>query len=274
MPPKNNIIEAYNKSPKGIRITLWKILHGFIQSRDKKHKIRFMNYGYLDDELENNPIQLEEADKGERMCVNMYHQNVSEVNLEGKNVLEVGCGRGGGADYISRYLKPASYIGLDLNKKVVKACNRAYDAPNLSFVQGSADDLPFEDGIFDAITNVESSRGYPDFMGFLNEVMRVLKPGGHLLFSDMRIKEDHPKMVSGFKEAGFNILVEKEIGPHVLKALEIDDERRVAEIEERTKAKFLRKSMKEFSGTVGTETYNFFKEGKYVYYHYVLQKPV
>lgn len=34
-------------------------------------------------------------------------------NLKGQNVLEVGCGRGGGLSYISRYLTPNLCIGID-----------------------------------------------------------------------------------------------------------------------------------------------------------------
>ena len=177
-------------------------------------------------------------DAVERYCVNMYHQTVREIDLAGKDVLEIGCGRGGGADYISRYMKPKTYIGLDLNQQVVKACNKTFDNPGLSFVQGCADDLPFEDEEFDAIVNVESSRCYPDMMGFLHDAKRVLKPGGHLLFSDMRYVTEHEMLQKQFAEVGFKVLVEKDILPNVVKALEIDDERRKKWINERVKSKF------------------------------------
>jgi hypothetical protein len=46
------------------------------------------------------------------------------VDLNGKKVLEVGCGHGGGASYIKRYLGPASYPGLDLNPTGVGFCQK------------------------------------------------------------------------------------------------------------------------------------------------------
>jgi ubiquinone/menaquinone biosynthesis C-methylase UbiE len=270
---RRNIVERYAEMPEKYRIPLWRFFHGLIQSKDRKHRVRFMNYGYVDQELSQNPIKLHEDDAIERYCVNMYHQTVQEINLKGKNVLEVGCGRGGGADYISRYMKPKTYIGLDLNGKVVKACNKTFDNPGLSFVQGCADDLPFEEEEFDAIVNVESSRCYPDMIRFLQEVKRVLKPGGHLLFSDMRYIEEHEMLKKQFAEVGFEILVEKNILPNVVEALESDDARRKKWINERVKSKFGRKSTQEFSGTVGSQRYQLFKDGKMGYWHYVLQKP-
>jgi len=272
MSPRN-IIERYAELPSGLRIPLWRFFHSLIHSRDRKHRIRFMNYGYIDEELSKSPIKLKEEDVIERFCVNMYHQTVAEVDLAGKDVLEIGCGRGGGADYISRYMKPKTYIGLDLNNKVVKACNKTYNNPGLSFVQGCADDLPFEEEEFDAIVNVESSRCYPDMIGFLNEAKRVLRPGGYLLFSDMRYVEEHEMLQNQFSEAGFKVLLEKNILPNVVEALEMDDERRKKWINERVKSKFGRKSTQEFSGTVGSQRFQLFKDGKMGYWHYVLQKP-
>jgi ubiquinone/menaquinone biosynthesis C-methylase UbiE len=267
------ITEKYAELPKGLRIPLWRFFHRFINSRDRKHRIRFMNYGYIDEELAKFPINLEEEDAVERFSTNMYHQTISEVNLEGKDVLEVGCGRGGGANYISRYMKPKTYIGLDLNQKVVKACNKKFNNPGLSFVQGCADDLPFNDQEFDAIVNVESSRCYPDVPGFLQEVYRVLRPGGYLLFSDMRYKEDYLVLQKQFTEAGFKILVEKDILSNVIQALDKDNERKKEWIKQRSKSKFLQKTFEEFAGTIGTQRYQLFKDGKMGYWHYVLQKP-
>ena len=270
---RRNIAERYAETPVGWRKPLWRFFHGLIHSRDREHRIRFMNYGYIDEELTKSPINLDEEDAVERFSVNNYHQTVREVNLEGKNVLEVGCGRGGGADYISRYMKPKTYIGLDLNHKVVKACNKTFDNPGLSFVQGCADDLPFEDEEFDAVVNVESSRCYPDVLGFLHEVYRVLKPGGHLLFSDMRYKEDFPTLKKQFSEAHFKIIVEKDILPNVVQSLEKDNKRKQEWIKEKAGAKFLYKTYEEFAGTVGSQRYQLFKDGKMGYWHFVLQKP-
>ena len=266
-----NLFESYAESPKFIRKTLWKIWHNFLVSRDRNFEIKCMNYGYADIDGNLRDLELEKEDEPERYCLNLYHQDVEGNDIEGKELLEVGCGRGGGASYISRYLHPKSYIGLDLSKKAIKFCNANYDVPGLTFIRGSAEDLPFEDFSFDDVINVESSRCYGDMDGFLSEVQRVLKPNGCLLFSDMRTKEGNEILKEQFKNAHLKIIKERNILPNVLKALKIDSERREKLILKKA-PKFLHNSASEFSGLIGTERYRLFDDGIMNYYHYTLQK--
>ena len=51
-----------------------------------------MNYGYAGGE----DIHLEEENSAERYALQMYNKLVSKADVEGKKVLEIGCGRGGG----------------------------------------------------------------------------------------------------------------------------------------------------------------------------------
>ncbi len=268
-----NLFERYAELPF-LKKTLWKIWHNFLLSRDREFEIKFMNYGYVEVGNGKIPLKLDEADEPERYCINLYHQNVADVNIDivNKNLLEVGCGRGGGASYIARYLKPKSFIGLDLSKKAIKFCNAHYNVPGLSFTRGNAEDLPFDDNSFDAVVNVESSRCYPHMSVFLSEVYRVLRPGGFLLFSDMRTQPDNQILQEQFRAAQLSIISEQNILPNVLAALKIDSKRR-EELISRKAPKFLRKSASEFSGVVGTERFRLFADGEMGYYHYVLQKP-
>lgn len=128
-------------------------------------------------------LPLSESDEPNRYCIQLYHQTASQVDLTGKEVLEVSCGAGGGASYIARNLGPASYTGLDLNPASIDLCRAKHRLPGLQFVQGDAQNLPFPDESFDAVVNVEASHQYPDFRGFLAEVARVLRPGGHFLYT-------------------------------------------------------------------------------------------
>ena len=111
-------------------------------------------------------VELEAADEPDRGCIQLYHATASQVDLTGKKVLEVGCGHGGGASYIKRYLGPASYTGLDLNPSGIAFCKKRHILPGLDFVQGDAQDLPFPDESFDAVVNVESANYYPDQASF------------------------------------------------------------------------------------------------------------
>ncbi len=216
-------------------------------------------------------MELTPEDEPERYCINLYHFDVASVNLEGKDVLEVGCGRGGGASYISRYFKTKSYIGLDLSKKAIRFCNKKLKNENLSFIQGNAEDLPFEDNSFDAVVNVESSRCYPHVDRFLAEVHRILKPGGFLLMSDMRLVNDLEPLREQFRQAHLELIEDKDILPNIVKALEMDSGRRENLINEKC-PKFLQKSAREFSGTLGSERYRLFKDGEMQYHRFRLQK--
>lgn len=98
------------------------------------------------------------------------------MDLNGKRVLEVSYGHGGGASYLTRTLSPASYTGLDLNPVGLDFCRKKHQLPGLDSVQGNAEKLPFADQSFDAVISVEASHCYPQFPRFLREVTRGLRP--------------------------------------------------------------------------------------------------
>lgn len=136
----------------------------------------FLNIGYEEDPPM--AVPLVESDEPHRFYIQLYHRAATEADLRGKRVLEVGCGHGGGASYLTRTMHPASYTGLDRNQGAIAFCRRRHQLPNLDFVLGDAERLPFPDRSFDAVINVESSAAYPHFSRFLAEVARVLRAGG------------------------------------------------------------------------------------------------
>jgi cyclopropane fatty-acyl-phospholipid synthase-like methyltransferase len=76
-------------------------------------------------------LPLEASDEPNRYFIQLYHRNATQVDLTGKRVLEVGCGHGGGADYLVRTLGPAAWTGLDLS---VDFCRKRHHLPGLDFV--------------------------------------------------------------------------------------------------------------------------------------------
>lgn len=144
-----------------------------------------MNYGMYTD-----PLHPGAADHAQSHMANMYCWLVDGANITGKRVLEVGCGRGGGAKVLQKYFKPAMYVGMDLVEKHVASANKrlANFGPDSSlvFVHGDATKIPFPDNSFDVVVNVESSHCYEPFRSFLTEVRRVLVPDGKFLIEDFR----------------------------------------------------------------------------------------
>lgn len=267
------IILNFVNIPPIFRKPLWRLWHNWLISWEKRNVVmQFMNYGYAP--LEGSPemISLEEQDEAERYCTQLYHYAVSHTDLTGKDVLEVGCGRGGGASYIARYLGPKSYVGLDLSERGVEFCNTYYDAPNLRFVRGEAENLPFDDQSLDAVVNVESSRVYGDIERFFREAYRVLKPGGTFLLTDMRLRDEVEDMHRQVQEAGFRVEKYENITQNVVHALDIDDERKKHLIRKKVPGPLL-KMFGEFAGLRGSGRYASFASGAMQYVSYLLVKP-
>jgi len=135
-------------------------------------------------------------------------------------VLEVSCGHGGGASYLVRTLGPASYTGLDLNTVAIQFCRKRHNVPGLDFVHGNAQSLPFADQSFDVVINVEASLHYPDLAGFLTEVKRVLRPGGHFLYTDIRDADQIPEWEATLADAPMRLLSQQDISADVIRGLQ------------------------------------------------------
>ena len=162
-------------------------------------------------------VPLEAPDEPNRYSIQLYHRTASQVDLSSKQVLEVGCGHGGGASYLTRTLKPASYTGLDLNPAGVAFCRERHKLAGLDFVQGDAENLPFPDQSFDAVVNVESSLYYPRFPRFLAEVARVLRPQGHFLYTDIRYREQIADWEAALANAPMAMLSHRVINAEVIR---------------------------------------------------------
>ena len=181
----------------------------------------FMNYGFID----NDPPKLSEDDEPDRLFIQLYHMNIRDVELTDKQVLEVGSGRGGGANWVARTYSPEQLTGLDYSPAAVKLCNNVYrQQENLNFIEGNAMKLPFDDHSFDVVYNVESSHCYSDMSQFVHEVHRVLKPGGYFAWTDFRDEETMHSIRKMFEKATFQTLADVDITAEVLAALdEISD---------------------------------------------------
>lgn len=158
----------------------WRVLYEVLAARVQRPEWAFMNYGYAMPAGDVGPA-LESADEPDRLCIQLYAHVLSGTELRGADVLEVGCGRGGGSSFIARYRGPRTTTGLDLSRKSIALCRRHRRAPGLSFVQGDALAMPFADHSFDVVVNLESSHCYDSMDDFLAEVHRVLRPGGSFL---------------------------------------------------------------------------------------------
>jgi ubiquinone/menaquinone biosynthesis C-methylase UbiE len=140
---------------------------------------------------------------------------VGETDLTGKRVLDVGCGRGGTVALIAD-LFDATVTGVDLSPEAVAFCLRTHLGEALHFEVGDAENLPFEDEAFDAVTNIESSHTYPNLRAFLNEVRRVLTGDGLFLYTDLLPVERWAEVRVLLQPLGFTIATDRNITANVL----------------------------------------------------------
>lgn len=254
-----------------LRELMFKGWYWYVNNIDKKAEVLFMNYGYTH---QNMPVTLEPRDEPNRYSAQLYHLLGNAAELKNKDIAEIGCGRGGGLSYIVRTFAPATAMGIDLDKRAAKFCNSHYKLKGMSFKQGDAQNLAFlNDNSFDIILNVESSHRYQNMDLFLKEVHRLLRPGGHFLFTDFRWDWEKPELKQQLANSGLNILKEEMITNHVVKALEADDLRKRALVKKLVPG-FIHKVALNFAGTIGSNTYNHFASRKYEYYNYVMQKDL
>jgi ubiquinone/menaquinone biosynthesis C-methylase UbiE len=232
----------------------------------------YMNYGYADLDPAAQPLALADADRTHRYCIQLYHHVVGSIGLDGQDVLEVGCGRGGGASYIKRYLKPRSLVGADFSDQAIKFCARYHRASGITFLPGDAEALPFHADTFDAVINVESSHCYSSMDRFAAEVYRVLRPGGYFLYADFREEGAIDALRQLLTQAGFAVCVEQNITPNVVRALDLDNDRKL-ELIQRHAPKLIRNRFAQFAAIRGTEMYECFRTGQLDYRSFVLRKP-
>ena len=120
------------------------------------------------------------------------HQRLLEyVQLsEHANVLDIGCGTGRLLDRLANRFPHLQATGLDLSPEMLRQarCNNRH-RPRLIFIQGVSHAMPFAEHQFEAAFSTISFLHYPDPQQVLQEVHRVLQPGGRFYLVDFTVSE-------------------------------------------------------------------------------------
>jgi ubiquinone/menaquinone biosynthesis C-methylase UbiE len=114
-------------------------------------------------------------------------QRISREIEPGSQVLEVAPGPGYFCIELAR-LGPYTLTGLDISRTFVRmAAKKATEARvEVDFQQGSASNMPFPRGSFDFLLCRAAFKNFAKPVTALQEMCRVLKPGGRALIIDMR----------------------------------------------------------------------------------------
>ena len=103
-----------------------------------------------------------------------YEAALDRISGPVERALDVGTGTGTGARVLAERFPTADVVGVDVAPAMLAEARKL--APELSFVEGDAANLPFDAESFDVVANA-------NMIPFLGEVARVLKPGGWTLYA-------------------------------------------------------------------------------------------
>lgn len=221
----------------------------------------FLNYGYLPDgQPEFAAVNLPEHYINKN-SVKLVLEVIQDCDVEDKRVLDVGCGRGGTIHVLKSFFKPARLVGLDLSPTAIQFCREAHLDPRVSFHEGDAERLPFDDQSFDIVTNLESSHSYPHIHHFYSEVCRVLVPGGYFLYTDALEVQQLTNSLAYLQYLGFGIERDRDITNNVLRSCDEVARMRVQAFDSRNDSQL----MENFLATPGSNVYKEMQAGRWIY---------
>ena len=240
-----------------------------------------MNYGYALPSADGKLLSdlSEEQDRRELYSIQLYYYTASVLpgvkKLDGKTLVEVGSGRGGGLSFLTRFLNPAKAIGIDFSQNQVDFCNRRHaDVSNLNYYQGNAETFmeleALKDESVDLLVNVESSHCYGNIDNFFTQINRALTKDGFFCFTDFRSKENMVELNKKLAEF-FTVINQEDISKNVMHALKLDTDRRLQVIQEKCPKMFV-PLIQKFSGVEGTRIYEELANEETQYWAWTLAK--
>lgn len=225
----------------------------------------FLNWGYQ----EPGTLPLTPGESQRQLVL----QLVGDTPVNGRQVLDVGCGRGGAAALMLECFKPTSVTGIDLSPGNIAFCRQRYRHPRLRFRVADACLLPQADASVDLLLNIESSGAYQQLSDFWREVWRVLKPGGDFLYADLFTAESLNDVFTALTSLGFEITLQRSIRREVLAARRQNGDRLVQRLLDSQSKGLSEKTLRDYFALPGSAVFDAMESGRIEYYYVRLHKP-
>ncbi len=192
-------------------------LNRLVADQGFERHLRFLNFGY--------GLLPGEAPVGPRLgplfpnreSAQLLYQCTDGIELSGRTVVEVGCGRGGNLWMAGHQLGAGPLLGIDLARSSAGATTVALGGSGLG-VQGDAEQLPLRTASVPVLLSIETSCTYPDLEGFVAEAARVTVAGGWLCWADLLPTALDQPWVRALGAAGFDVVHHRDITDNVLAA--------------------------------------------------------
>lgn len=124
-------------------------------------------------------------------AMNFNHSTLADwglkhVSIEKRfTILDVGCGGGGTVRKLARIAVEGKVYGIDWSEDSVMVARKTNELfikmGRVGILRSSVSRLPFSDNMFDLVTAVNTYYYWPDLIGDMKEILRVLKPGAKLV---------------------------------------------------------------------------------------------
>lgn len=118
----------------------------------------------------------------ERTELHLRRYELAAMLAQGKRCLDAACGTGYGSRMLLNHGATA-YLGIDIDQRAVDYAKRRFAHPSARFECRSATDTGVPSASIDLVTSFETIEHIPDLDTFVNEMARVLVPGGALCLS-------------------------------------------------------------------------------------------
>jgi len=107
-----------------------------------------------------------------------FYEMLSTVELDGKKLLDMGCGDG--ADMLNYEKRGAAASGIDPADEFIAGIQQR--SPQFDVQVGKGESLPYKDATFDVVVSKYALQTSTDVPKVFDEIARVLKPGGYFVF--------------------------------------------------------------------------------------------
>jgi ubiquinone/menaquinone biosynthesis C-methylase UbiE len=229
----------------------------------------FLNYGYVPNDNQSWSVITPPSGHFDVNSRRLVLEVIGDCPVDGKDVLDVSCGRGSVATVLRDYFQPRSYRGIDISSEAIAFCRRYQQGEGFTFEEGDAESMAVETAAFDVVINIEASHNYPRVQSFIREVHRVLRPGGWFLYTDLGTPRGFERNIRLAGDLGLTVCRDADITANVLLSCEETAERRLKVYRDAGE----RALMADFLAAPGSRTGRALEDGSLCYRLITFRKP-